>query len=165
MRINHRSIRVASVVASASCLALLFASIGSAATGPQTITFTEISQGSTFAYVDNAPKSELHEGFPEVISAGDQFVATSPLVSSGKRIGKERIACTATGSGKSFNNAHFFCLGSFQITGGTLFATTVLGPGTVKGAIIGGTSAYAGASGTFSVKEGKTSSVVTVVLE
>jgi hypothetical protein len=164
MKINRKSIGLGGVVALAVCFASLLAFAGSAIAAPQTITFLEVSKGSTFAYVDNAPKSKLEHGFPATVSAGDQFVAASPLVSGGKTIGKERIACTATNSSKSFEGAHFLCSGSFKISGGTLFATTIVGSSEVEGAITGGTGLYANARGTFVVKEGKTSSTVTVTL-
>jgi hypothetical protein len=140
---------------------LLFAGPAAAATGPTTVTFTEVSKGSTFEFVDNAPKQKS-ESSP--ISAGDQFVATSPLVMDGKTVGKERIACSATSSSKSFEGAHFLCSGAFVLPGGTLFLEAIVGAPHLEGAVTGGTGTYAGAGGTFSVKERKTSSVVTVTL-
>lgn len=132
-----------------------------AATGPTTITFTEVSKGSTFEFVDNPPKQKS-EGSPT--SAGDQFVATSPLVMGGKTVGKERIACTATNTSKSFEGAHFLCTGAFVLPAGTLFIEAIVGAPHLEGAVTGGTGSYAGAKGSFSVKERDTSSVVTVTL-
>ena len=140
---------------------LLLAVPADGATGPTTITFTEVSKGSTFEFVDNPPKQKS-ESSP--ISAGDQFVATSPLVMGGKTVGKERIACTATSSSKSFEGAHFLCSGAFVLPGGTLFLEAIVGAPHLEGAVTGGIGTYAGASGSFSVKERKTSSVVTVTL-
>jgi hypothetical protein len=140
---------------------LLLAGPATGATGPTTITFTEVAKGSTFEFVDNPPMQKS-EGSPT--SAGDQFVATSPLVKGGKTIGKERIACTATSTSKSFEGAHFLCSGAFVLPAGTLFLEAIIGAPHLEGAVTGGTGTYAGAKGTFSVKERRTSSVVTVTL-
>jgi hypothetical protein len=146
-------------------LAGLLVLAGPAAAAPAststTITFTEVVKGSTFEFVDNPPKQKSEAG---PISAGDQFVATSPLVMGGKTVGKERIACTATSTSKSFEGAHFLCSGAFVLPAGQIFLEAIVGAPHLEGAVTGGTGAYAGASGSFSVKERKTSSVVTVTL-
>lgn len=151
----------ASYVPVALAALVCLAGPAAAATPPTTITFTEVSKGSTFEFVDNPPKQKSG-GSPT--SAGDQFVATSPLVQGGKTVGKERIACTATSTSKSFEGAHFLCSGAFVLPTGTLFIEAIIGAPHLEGAVIGGTGTYAGASGSFSVKERDTSSVVTVTL-
>ncbi len=159
--IRGRKVGAAVHLAGALAGLLLLAGPAAAATSTTTITFTEISKGSTFEFVDNPPKQKS-EGSPT--SAGDQFVATSPLVKGGKVIGKERIACTATSTSKSFEGAHFLCSGAFVLPAGTLFLEAIIGAPHLEGSVTGGTGTYAGAKGTFSVKERETSSVVTVTL-
>lgn len=134
------------------------------ATAATTITFKEPEKGSTFAFIDNVPKTKTKHGFPQKISAGDVFVFTNPLEAQGKQIGHLKAVCTATGNG-SFQNAGFNCNGTFFFTGkGTLIAAASIGSGKTEGAITGGTGSYAGARGTFVSKEGKGSSTVTVSL-
>ena len=164
MSIHPKIARLGGAAALLSCLAAL-AFTGSAAAATTTITFKEPEKGSTFAFIDNAPKTKRKHGFPEKISAGDEFVFTNPLEAEGKKIGHLQAVCTATENGK-FQNAGFNCNGTFVFTGkGTLTgAATITGKKT-EGAINGGTGTYAGARGTFVSKEGKGgASTVTVTL-
>jgi len=155
--------RVGGAAALLLALALL-AFTGTAAAATTMITFKEPENGSTFRFIDNAPKTKTKHGFPQKISAGDVFVFTNPLEAGGKQIGHLKAVCTATGNG-SFQNAGFICNGTFFLTGkGTLIAAASIGSGKTEGAITGGTGSYAGARGTFVSKEGKGASTVTVTL-
>jgi hypothetical protein len=165
---STNAIRLSTVAALISSVVLLLAFAGNAAAATRTITFQELEKGSTFAFIDNAPTSELRHGFPVKISAGDQFVGTNPLASGGKKIGELRTLCVATKSvsAKNFDAAGFICSGTFTFGGqGTLVASAVIGSHSgTEGAIVGGTGIYANARGTFVTKEGKGTSTVTVNL-
>jgi hypothetical protein len=163
-----RSRKVPSLLAMAGLLcclgALAFAASASAAN--TVLTFKEPEKGSTFAFVDNAPKSQLQHGFPTTFSAGDEIIFTNPLEAEGKTVGRVRVACTATqnASAKNFAGAGFLCNGLAKIPGGSLSISALLSEGNTEGAVTGGTGIYAGATGTFASKEGKGSSTVTITL-
>jgi hypothetical protein len=163
MSIHPKVARLGGAAALLSCLAAL-AFTSSAAAAATTIHFKEPEKGSTFAFIDNAPKTKRKHGFPAKISAGDELVFTNPLEAEGKKIGHLQAVCIATGNGK-FQTAGFNCNGTFVFTGkGTLIAAATLAGNKTEGAITGGTGTYAGARGTFVSKEGKGASKVTVTL-
>ncbi len=165
MRTKTKLVRRGTILGVAACCALFAALTGTAVAAPQTLTFQEIEKGSTFAYIDNAPKSKLVHGFPEKISQGDEISISTPLASAGKTIGKLRTSCVATSSAKTFDKAGFNCLGTFVFSNGTLVASAVISKESgTEGAIIGGTGVYANARGTFVSVEGKGTSTVTVTL-
>lgn len=157
-----RSLTVSAVLG-LSLLAFVFT--GAAFAAPRTIQFEEVEKDSTFAFVDNAPKSELHHGVPSTISAGDQISISTPLYKGANKIGRLATTCTATVTAKSFDNAGFLCLGTFNLGKNTLVASAMISRnGGTEGAIIGGTGTFAGARGTFVSKEGGGRSKVTVTL-
>lgn len=129
----------------------------------KTIVFQEPEKGSSFAYVDNAPKAKKEHGSPQTISAGDELVFQNPLTQKGKQIGHLEATCTATKTSKQFEKAGFLCQGTFVFGKGTLVASALLGKN-IEGAITGGTGIYADARGTFKSIEKKHSSTVTVTL-
>ncbi len=129
----------------------------------KTIVFQEPEKGSSFHFVDNAPKAKQKHGEPSTISAGDEIVLQNPLTQSGKRIGRLEAVCTATATSKQFEKADFLCQGTFVFGKGTLVASALLGKNT-EGPITGGTGIYANARGTFKSIEKKHSSTVTVTL-
>jgi hypothetical protein len=148
------------------CCSAVLVFAGSASAATTTLTFKEPEKGSTFAFVDNGPKSPKKHGFPAGFSAGDEVIFTNPLEQEGKLVGKIRVVCTATanaGSG-NFAAAHFICSGITKIPGGSLVVVAELGEGASEGAITGGSGKYAGAHGSFVSKEGKGSSTTTVTL-
>jgi hypothetical protein len=154
------------VLAALLCCGVVLVFAGSASAATTTLTFQEPEKGSTFAFVDNGPKSPRKHGFPTGFSAGDEVIFTNPLVQEGKRVGKIRVVCTATQSAgsESFAAAHFVCSGIAKIPGGSLVVAAELSEGATEGAIIGGSGRYAGARGTFVSKEGKGGSTTTVTL-
>lgn len=121
MRSTRRLAKSVVVAGLFSCLAALIRA-GPASAATTTLTFKEPEKGSTFAFVDSAPKSELVHGFPTKFSAGDQFIFTNPLEAEGKIVGKLRVVCVATqnASSKHFDAAGFNCTGISKIPGGTL---------------------------------------------
>lgn len=155
--------RLGCTAALLSCLAAL-AFAGSASAATKTLTFKEPEKGSTFNFVDAAPKSKLKHGFPTKFSAGDQVIFTNRLEAEGKPVGRIRVVCTATTTAKKFAAAGFVCNGIAEFSNGTLVFAAMLAEGNTEGAIIGGSGIYAGAHGTFFSKEGKGTSTVTVTL-
>ena len=120
-----------------------------AAQGPKTLTFKELVQGSTFAFVDNAPTSKA-KGEPSA-SIGDVIVFTNPLTDrAGKRVGRLYVHCTAVVAARQANKAAFTCEGIMVVDGGTLYVQAFLphAGATVHGTVTGGTGAYANAAGT-----------------
>ena len=159
--------RLFAVAGLLSCLAALaLAGPAAAETGTTTLTFKEPETGSTFGFVDNAPKSELKRGFPTRFSIGDELVFTNPLVSQGKTVGRVRVVCTATqnASSENFSAAAFLCTGLAKVPGGTLTFATELSEGKTEGSITGGTGKYAEAQGTFVGNEGKGAANLTITL-
>jgi hypothetical protein len=131
--------------------------------GTTTITFQEPEKGSTFSFVDNAPKTKTKHGNPVTISAGDELVFQNPLISAGKRIGHLEAVCTATRTTHRFDKADFQCQGTYAFGNGTLTASALIGKN-VEGSITGGTGIYANARGTFKATEKKNVSTVTITL-
>ena len=129
--ISPRRISCLALAALLGVAALAIPAGSSAAVASIELTFKEPDKGSTFAYVDAAPKTTLNKyGFPKSISAGDQIVITDPVFEGGKRIGTLQASCIATKN---------------SIGGGK----------TIEGAIVGGTVIYSGATGTFTSTEYK----------
>lgn len=165
-----RSRLLAAVLACVALGAVLAVSASAEPKGKTTtITFQEqeSGKGSSFKFVDNAPKSKLKHGFPVKISAGDEFVFQNPDFAEGKRIGRTQVSCVATKSARRFDKADFQCQGTFVFSNGTLVVSAVAGSGsTTQGAVTGGTGIYAAARGTFaSVETGKVSNVTVTLYE
>jgi hypothetical protein len=132
---------------------------------PRTLTFKELNKGSTFAFIDNAPKWKGH-GEPSA-SPGDTIVFTNPLVdSAGKRLGSLYVHCTAMGASQSAFNATYACDGSVALDDGTLSLQVLMfGAGHVVHApITGGTGAYANVRGFVVSKPTKSGATDTVTL-
>ena len=141
--------------------------LGSAASaqGPTTLTFKELSKGSTFDFVDQAPMSK-GKGEPSA-SAGDLIVFTNPLADlGGKSIGRMYVHCTAVVAARRADNAPFVCEGVVSLTGGTLSIQALLAHAgaTVHGAVTGGTGTYANARGTLHSQPTKTGADDTISL-
>jgi hypothetical protein len=148
-----------SVVLAASLTALGLAAAPADAQAPRTITLKETNKGSTFKFVDNAPRA----GRPGI---GDALVFSEPLVGgSGARRGTLRATCTITGG--STKSTPALCYGVFSLKEGNLAAvvsTANLDAVTTNGIIVGGTGAYAGVRGTFRSKTTKSGSDDTFTL-
>ena len=159
-----RFARMGALLALVGCVGLLVAFTGSAAAATTTLTFKEPEKGSTFAFVDAAPKAPRKHGFPTKFSAGDELIFTNPMEMEGKRVGRLHVVCIATSSGKKPEAAGFICHGIAKLSNGTLVFDAMLSEGNTNGAIVGGSGEYAGARGSFVSKEGKGSSTTTVTL-
>jgi hypothetical protein len=130
----------------------------------QTLTFREVDQGSTFAFVDNPPRAPHRHGAPTRVSAGDLFVVSNRLVdAAGKPFGRLRAMCFVSEPGTP-QDLHGDCFGVFSLPSGQLWASGTTGPGLTTGAILGGTGAYVSMHGTFVSKSTKTGADDTVSL-
>jgi Dirigent-like protein len=141
--------------------------LGSSASaqGPKALMFKELDQGSTFAFVDNAPGSKAR-GEPSA-SIGDAIVFTNPLTDrAGKRVGRLYAHCTAVVAARQANKAAFTCEGIMVIERGTLSVQTFLphAGATVHGTVTGGTGAYANARGTLVSRPTKAGADDTITL-
>jgi hypothetical protein len=135
------------------------------AQGAKTLTFKELDQGSTFAFVDNAPTSKA-KGEPSA-SIGDAIVFTNPLTDrAGKRVGRLYVHCTAVVAARQANKAAFTCEGIMVVDGGTLYVQAFLphAGATAHGTVTGGTGAYANAAGTLVSRPTKAGADDTIIL-
>ena len=94
-------------------------------------------------------------------SAGDHLLAAHRLVDAAKRrAGRLEQVCTAVYGSRSIYRAVFLCTGVAHLADGDLFLGARFRPprpepaSTVRGALTGGTAAYAGARGTFTSTAG-----------
>lgn len=149
-------------LAAAACALVLVG--GASARGATTLTFKELTKGSTFAFVDNAPASKT-KGEPAA-SAGDVIVFTNPLVDGAKRIGRVYMHCTVVVAAPSANKAGFACEGIVGLGDGTLTVQALLphAGATVHGVVTGGTGTYANARGTVVSRPTKTGADDTISL-
>jgi hypothetical protein len=111
----------------------------------QTIVLKELDKGSTFKHVRNTKNAGR-----QAMSLGDILAFTNPLDDpSGARVGKLHVGCVATVGNRNFLKAVATCTAVFALRDGDLMVTTNTSPGasTTTGAVVGGTRAYAGASG------------------
>jgi Dirigent-like protein len=152
------------VVLAICVCAVVFGSSASAQ-GAKTLTFKELNEGATFAFVDNAPTSKA-KGEPSA-SIGDAIVFTNPLTDrAGKRVGRLYVHCTAVVAAPQANKAAFTCEGIMVVDGGTLYVQAFLSHAgaTAHGAVTGGTGAYANARGTLISRPTKAGADDTIAL-
>jgi hypothetical protein len=126
---------------------------GKASFAGKTLSFTERQNDDSFSFVDNPPKSST-EGDEPRLSNGDQITFTSDMLdASGKDIGDLDATCTVTATATgSFDDSHAQCVGTVEIPGGSLTLSVggaAFGGGATRGAVIGGTGDFAGATGSF----------------
>jgi hypothetical protein len=165
------------LTAAASLLALLAATLGLSACGgddnaklrEKTLTLTE-RDTDFFSFVDAPPKTKLGPDGPEKVSNGDQLTFASDLLDGSKKdVGDSDITCVFTRttgqprrglSAGGLDSSSAVCTGVLTVPGGSLtasvggkaFAEGAQEGQTTKGSILGGTGAYAGATGDFSSK-------------
>jgi len=140
-------------VAAGATIALSMALAACGGGGPklevQTLRLTEGAERAS-NFIDNPPKTKRVQGAPEQASLGDEFVFEYPIVdASRKDIGNLAVTCTITRAAQ-IDLASTQCVGTATLPGGSLAVTTAgrAGP-TIRGAIVGGTGKYEGASGSF----------------
>jgi hypothetical protein len=160
----HQSLRPRRrVVLPAALLAvaagLVFTGGGSAQTpGARTVSLFETDTGSTFALVDNAPKSPVAN--PESrrfrFSMGDKLLFGNPVLDQrgGNRLGVIYGEGTVM-RGRSFANAVLLVTVTFAFSDGSqISGVGTFTPGkTARVSITGGTGAYEGARGTIVSQE------------
>jgi hypothetical protein len=139
------------ILLSGIALAVVFAGAGSAnGSGSRTLTLVERDNLGTFKLIDIQPRAKNPQN-PSV-SPGDSFVGSSPLFdgTNTRRVGRVFFECTAVLRG-TFESATFLCDSDFRLSKGTFagHAIVKIGNDPLRGAVIGGTRAYAGASGSF----------------
>jgi hypothetical protein len=163
-RVALPRLAVGSVALAASVTALAVGSAASARSST-TLTFKELNQGSTFAFIDNPPVSKA-KGEPSA-SLGDAITFTNPLVAAGKRIGRLYLHCTVVVAAAQADKAAYTCEGLLALGGGTLSVQAFLAHAgaTVRGSVTGGTGAYSNARGTLLSRPTKTGAddVITLV--
>jgi hypothetical protein len=117
---------------------------GGASASRSGITLHLVEKDVGFNFVDNPPRG----GQKKPPSMGDQITFTANvLTKSGKRAGHLEAMCTITRGGK---NGFGTCNGIMALAGGDLALmgiTSIAGNGPNTIAIVGGTRAYEGASG------------------
>ena len=135
----------------AACCALIVASADPAgAAGPTTISVEEGHKGAIFKTVDVAPKGKNVTD----VSPGDEIVFTIPLEADGKKIGRENGVCVITRV-VAKKSPEYLCTSTYVFPHqGTLATSMNFKPAkkTNHGAIVGGTGVYAGARGTFTIR-------------
>jgi hypothetical protein len=150
---DHRALVPA---AAAAVLIVALAGCGgteSTALSEKTLSYSERQNDDSFSFADNPPTSAATEGEPQ-LSNGDQITFTSDMIDgSGKDVGDLDATCTVTSTESgSFDDSNAQCVGTVEIPGGSLTLSvggSAFGAGTTRGAVIGGTDDFAGATGTF----------------
>jgi hypothetical protein len=157
---------VATAAGAAALLVAVAVPASAQAPATQTLSWNEVDKGSTFNFIDNAPKSPRRHGQPTRVSVGDEFLFTTPLHdASGRPIGRLRATCFITKAG-SANDPQSDCLGVFSLSNGQLWASATTSPSgaPTTGAILAGTGAYANMHGTFVSRDTKSGAADTVTL-
>lgn len=148
------------VLGLAATVGLLTAAPAAAQTPPGgTLALTELNKGSTFNFVDNAPKQKFRRGEPTRLSGGDMIVFTNPVRTADGRRGKLHATCIVTVPGK-FSKVVLTCSAVFVLPDGQIWvgANTKVSGNSTQGAVTGGTGVYAGARGTFASRNTKSGS-------
>lgn len=123
----------------------------------QTLKLTE-QQGGDFGFADNPPKTQLGPEGPKKLSGGDQITFSSEFLDrAGRDVGELDVSCSVTRPG-GFDKSRQQCAGTATLPNGVL--TVARGGGVfsgerMSGAVVGGTGAYAGATGDFTEAEEK----------
>jgi hypothetical protein len=134
----------------------VLASSGGAQSGERTIVLTQPAGGFEFVDLTTPRTARGFDAWP-----GDHLISTHRLVDAAQSpAGRVELVCTTVRGSRSIDRAVFLCTGVAHLAGGDLFLgarlrpPTPAHPSTVRGALTGGTAAYAGARGTFSSTTG-----------
>jgi hypothetical protein len=138
--------------AAAVCVAAALSGCGSKSFDKKTLNFTE-KDTNNFGFADNPPATKQGNQGPENLSPGDALSFSSDVLKGGKPVGQLDATCIDTRPG-AFDKASVTCHGTFTLPEGQLFVAVggpkAFGSSDTKGAVVGGTGSYAGATGTFS---------------
>jgi hypothetical protein len=144
--------RAVALIALAAAIASSTTSSPAQTASAQLRTLRLVEKGGGVKVVDNPPKAKHQYDF----SAGDIVVVTRVIYGrNGPRIGSLRLVCMATSATTQE------CTGSETLLGGSLEVAGLSTPArATTAAVIGGTGAYSGASGTSVSRDRKTNSEV-----
>ena len=121
----------------------------------KTLKFTE-RQTDNFGFADAAPKTKVGDEGPESLSNADAITFSGDMLDrSGKDVGDLDVSCAITRPG-GFDKSHQQCAGTATLPGGTLTLARggrVFGGADPRGAVLGGSGTYAGATGDFTEGE------------
>lgn len=167
-QLNHPSLRVfllLGTTAAATTVALVLAASGSGqASGARTIKLFEASNGGTFGFVDNPPKTIRKDPHASV---GDILAFSNPIFDESRkhRLGVSSAQCIATRPGR-IATATYTCSGTFALNDGTIAVAALQRgePITQQLAVTGGTGAYDGARGTIVARMLKSGTEDTITL-
>lgn len=167
-QLNHRSLRVflaLGAIAAAATIALVLAASGSGqVSGARTIKLFEAPKGSTFGFVDNAPKTNRKDPHASI---GDILAFSNPIFDESRthRLGVSSAQCIATRAGR-IASATYTCSGTFALNDGTIAVAALQRgePTTQQLAVTGGTGAYDGARGTIVARMLKSGTEDTITL-
>ena len=153
-----KHLRLIGVAAASAVVAIAaFAFTGDAQTAGRTIVLKEADKGSLFTIIDNPPLSKQGRDAPPAVTPGDQFVSAKRLLDpAGDRAGRIEAACGAVKPARALGaGAGYLCTGVAHLADGDLFLvariTPVDGPSDDRGVVTGGTGAYLGARGDFTM--------------
>ena len=154
--------------ATAATVAIAIAVTGSAqSTGGRTVTLFENTARERSTLVDNAPKSSTKD--PESrrfrLSAGDELVNRTPVLDhqGGARIGTS-YAHAVVVNGRRFQSANLQANVVLALRDGTIALAGLVGAAQRPLAVVGGTGAYDGASGSATEKETNKGAELTIRL-
>lgn len=158
---RHRAALIVALAASAALCAALAGTGSADHPGSQTLTFVERNNQGVFEFVDHRPRSRKR-GEPSV-SSGDMLLISNALYNAAntRREGRLFAKCTAVLGARKFERAAFLCELTARLSNGTLVASLQFKGNATGGAVIGGTGAYEGASGSFSLELRRRTSVDT----
>jgi hypothetical protein len=158
---------LAVLVLAAIAVIAVVATSGAQAPGPQTLVLKENTKNTKFTFVDAARPFAKNPKRPTP-SQGDYFVFTTPLNdTTGAHVGSLEVKCTIMKKGKSGTGQGEvdLCEGSVGLGNCELFIAARIANennGNVRGAVTGGTGAYANARGTLvSVGENNSTDTLT----
>jgi len=155
MAISSRLSRSLAALGLAAATAAVAASPAPAQT-PTTLSFKELGRGSTFTFVDSAPRSQRRNGMPVRTSPGDLFLFSNSLRdSAGNPFGRLSVTCFVTTSGRT-SRSKADCLGVYAFPNGSVWAAASISfasQAPVTGSVLGGTRVFIEARGTFTSTE------------
>lgn len=166
--VNRCSLRVLlalGATAAAATIALVLAANGSGhVSSARTIKLFEAPKGSTFGFVDNAPKTNRKDPHASI---GDILAFSNPIFDESRthRLGVSSAQCIATRPGR-IASATYTCSGTFALKDGTIAVAALQRgePTTQQLAVTGGTGAYDGARGTIVARMLKSGTEDTITL-
>lgn len=145
------NLRAILAAGAAICVAVGLSACGDSGLKQKTLTFTE-KDTDNFGFADNPPAAKVGDQGPDKLTPGDALSFSSDILKDGKSVGQLDATCIDTRPGR-FDQASVTCHGTFTLPEGQLFVAVggpkAFGSNDTKGAVVGGTGSYAGATGSF----------------